>query len=61
MDMIRDAVIKKGRLLAVQEGIVGFLTDEVIDPKGRHHYDGHPTDQGRDYIWIWMERILMYI
>ena len=45
MDMVRDTLILKDRLLAVQEGLVGFLMDEVINPKGKHHYDRHPIDQ----------------
>ena len=40
--MIQDAHITKDRLLAVQEGLMGFLMDEVINPKGKHYYDRHP-------------------
>lgn len=44
MNKIKEALIEKDRLLAVQEGLCGFLMDEVINPKGRHHYDGHRID-----------------
>jgi hypothetical protein len=44
MDMVRDTLIEKGRLLAVQ-GPMGFHMDEVVNPKEKHHYDGHPIDQ----------------
>ena len=40
--MIRDVLIEKDRLLAVQEDLMGFLMDEVINLKGKHYYDGHP-------------------
>ena len=43
--MIQDALITKDRLLAVQEGLMGFLMDEVINPKGKHYYDGHPLQR----------------
>ena len=45
MDMIRDQLIEKDHLLAVQEGLIGFLVDEVVNPKRKHHYDGYPLDQ----------------
>ena len=41
MDKIRQSLIEKDRLLAVQEGLCGFLINQVIDPKGRHYYDRH--------------------
>jgi hypothetical protein len=44
MDMVKDELIEKDRLLAVQEGLIGFLLDEVVDPAGKHHYDGHIID-----------------
>jgi hypothetical protein len=37
--MIKDALIENDRLLAVQEKLQGFLVDEVINPKRKHHYD----------------------
>ena len=45
MDMIRDQLIENDRLLTVQEGLIGFLMDEVVNPKGKYYYDGHPLDQ----------------
>jgi hypothetical protein len=30
--------------LAIQEALMGFLMDEVVDPKGKHFYDNHPID-----------------
>ena len=44
MDKIRQSLIEKDHLLAVQEGLCGFLMDEVINPKGRHYYDRHRVD-----------------
>ena len=44
MDMVKDELIEKDRLLAVQEGLVGFLVDEVVNPARIHHYDGHIID-----------------
>jgi hypothetical protein len=42
--MIRDAIIEKDRLLAMQ-GLCGFIMDQVINPQGRNHYDGHRIDK----------------
>jgi hypothetical protein len=41
----RDALIEKDHLLAIQEALVGFLMDEVVNPQGKHHYDSHPIDR----------------
>jgi hypothetical protein len=30
----RDTLIEKDRLLAIQEALVGFLMDEVVNPQG---------------------------
>jgi hypothetical protein len=38
----RDALIEKDRLLAIQEALVGFLMDGVVNPQGKFHYDSHP-------------------
>ena len=43
--MIQDALITKDCLLAVQESLMGFLMDEVTNPKGKHYYDGHPLQK----------------
>jgi hypothetical protein len=40
----KDALIEKDRLLAIQEALVGFLMDEVVNPQGKHYYDNHPID-----------------
>jgi hypothetical protein len=34
MDVVMDAIIEKDRLLATQEGLMGFLLDEVVNPAG---------------------------
>jgi hypothetical protein len=44
-DYKRDALIEKDRLLAIQDALVGFLMDEVVNPQGKDHYDSHPIDQ----------------
>ena len=44
VDMVKDELIEKDHLLAVQEGLVGFLVDEVVNPAGKYHYDGHIID-----------------
>jgi hypothetical protein len=31
--------------LAIQEALMGFLMDEVVDPKGKYFHDIHPIDQ----------------
>jgi hypothetical protein len=36
---------EKDRLLAIQEPLVGFLMDEVVNPQGKHHYDNNPIDR----------------
>jgi hypothetical protein len=41
MDMVRDALIEKDRLLAIQEGLIEFLMDEVVNLEGKRCYDGH--------------------
>ena len=41
----QEQLIEEDRLLAVQEGLLGFLVDEVINPKGRFYYDGHGIQQ----------------
>jgi hypothetical protein len=43
--MKRDALIENDHLLAIQEALIGFLMDEVVDPKGKHFYDSHPINQ----------------
>jgi hypothetical protein len=44
-DYKRDALIEQDRLLAIQEALMGFLMDEVVNPQGKHYYDNHPIDR----------------
>jgi hypothetical protein len=39
MDMVKDEVIQKDRLLVIQESLIGFLLNEVVNPIGKHYYD----------------------
>jgi hypothetical protein len=39
MDMVKDEVIQKDRLSAIQESLLGFILEEVVMPTGKHHYD----------------------
>jgi hypothetical protein len=39
MDMVKDEVIQKDHLSAIQESILGFIHEEMVMPKGKHHYD----------------------
>jgi hypothetical protein len=34
MDMVKDGVIQKDRLSAIQESLLGFIHDEVVIPTG---------------------------
>jgi hypothetical protein len=34
MDMVRDEVIQKDRLSAIQESLLGFIHEEVVMPTG---------------------------
>jgi hypothetical protein len=38
--MVKDEVIQKYHLSAIQEILLGFLLEEVVNPAGKHHYDG---------------------
>jgi hypothetical protein len=40
MDMDKDTLVEKDCILAVQEGLLGFLLVEVRNPTGKHYYDG---------------------
>jgi hypothetical protein len=31
--------------LAIQEALMGFLMDEVVNPNGKYFYDNHPNDR----------------
>jgi hypothetical protein len=39
MDMLKDEVIRKYRLLAIQESLIWFLLNEVVNPAKKHYYD----------------------
>jgi hypothetical protein len=41
MDMVKDEVILKDRLSAIQESILGFIHEEVVMPTGKHHSDAY--------------------
>jgi hypothetical protein len=47
MDMVKDEVIQKDRILVIEESLLGFLLDEVVNPARKHHYDG-PKNSNRD-------------
>jgi hypothetical protein len=44
MDIVRDTLVEKEPLLVIQ-GLIGLLVDEVVNPKGKHHYHNHSIDQ----------------
>nr|TKW26362.1 hypothetical protein SEVIR_3G183800v2 [Setaria viridis] len=37
---IQLGLLKKERVAAICEGLIGFLVDEVVNPQGDFHYDG---------------------
>jgi hypothetical protein len=39
MDMVKDVVIQKDRLSAIQESLLGFIHEEVVMLIGKHYYD----------------------
>jgi hypothetical protein len=39
MDMVKDEVVEKDGLLAIQESLVGFLLDDVVNLPEKHYYD----------------------
>jgi hypothetical protein len=39
MNMVKDEVIQKDRLSAIQESLLGFIHKGVVMPTGKHHYD----------------------
>jgi hypothetical protein len=38
--MVKDEVIQKYHLSAIQELLLGFLLEDVVNPAGKHHYNG---------------------
>jgi hypothetical protein len=47
MEMVKDEVIHKDRLSAIQKSLLGFLFEEMVNPIGKHYYDGS-TKYNRD-------------
>jgi hypothetical protein len=45
MDIYKDTLVEKDCILAVQEGLIGFLLVEVTNPTGKHYYDGSSIEK----------------
>jgi hypothetical protein len=58
MDMVKDKVIQKDRLSAIQESLLGFIHEEVVMPTGKHHYD--ESKKSNRYYKFEVNNILMY-
>jgi hypothetical protein len=58
MDMVKDEVIQKDRLLTMQESLLGFIHEEVVMPTGKHYYDASKKSN-RDFKFE-VNNILMY-
>ena len=41
---IQQGLLKEERVAAICEGLIGFLMDEVVDPKREFYYDGRQLD-----------------
>jgi hypothetical protein len=39
MDMVKDEVIQKDHLSAIQESRLGFIHEEVVMPTEKYYYD----------------------
>jgi hypothetical protein len=39
MGMVKDEVIHKDRVSAIQESLLGFIHEKVVMPTGKQHYD----------------------
>uniref|UniRef100_A0A0E0LZJ8 Uncharacterized protein n=1 Tax=Oryza punctata TaxID=4537 RepID=A0A0E0LZJ8_ORYPU len=37
----KDRVIRDDQIKAIQESLAGFINDQVINPDGAYHFDGH--------------------
>ena len=37
---IQQGLLKEERVTAICEGLIGFLMDEVVNPKGEFYYNG---------------------
>jgi hypothetical protein len=44
-DVIKGTLIEKDRLSVVKEGLLGFLSEKVINLAGKHYYDGSPIEK----------------
>jgi len=40
---LREKVIQKDRIKAIQETIAAFLREQVINPNGEFHFNGNET------------------
>ena len=38
---MRDKLIPKEKIMAIQEQLSGFIVEQILDPKGGFYYDGH--------------------
>ena len=41
---IQLGLLKKERVVAICEDLIGFLVDEVVNPQGDFHYDRRKLD-----------------
>ena len=35
-------LLDKEKVKAIQEQLMGFIMDEIVNPAGEFHYNGHP-------------------
>ena len=42
---MEDSVLPMDRIAAIQETLIGFIMDEVVNPNGEFYYDGRPLAQ----------------
>ena len=40
VEEMRDKLIPKEKIMAIQEQLSGFIVEQVLDPKGEFYYDG---------------------
>jgi hypothetical protein len=48
--MVKDTLIEKDHLLAVQESLMGFILDEVIIPAGKHYFKGPAIEELHSHL-----------
>ena len=54
---MRDKLIPKEKIMAIQEQLSGFIVEQVLDPKGKFYYDGLSNIDNRrkyDNIRVYM-------